>query len=187
MPRGEHVLNPSDADLVTRAQEGDVDAVGQLYDRHHERIFRYVWSRTSDRHVAEDLTGETFLRMVRHLPNYRSRGVPFTAWLYRIARNLIVDHHRSEAGRVPVPLATVEGSGAEMDDTGVVVERKLSVERIRQALAGLDPAQREVVELRFLAGLSLREVAQALDRSVAAVKSLQYRGLLALRLVLQHE
>jgi len=187
MPRGEHVLSPNDTDLVVQAQGGDVDAVGQLYDRYHERIFRYVWSRTSDRQLAEDLTGETFARMVSHLHRYRPQGVPFAAWLYRIARNLIVDHHRREAGRISVPLAHAEGRNEETDDMAAMVERNLSVERVRQALAGLDLTQREVIELRFLARMSLQEVAQVLGRSVAAVKSLQHRGLAALRLALQHE
>jgi len=187
MPRGKHVPNLSDTDLVTCAQGGDIDAVGRLYDRHHERIFRYVWSCTSDRQLAEDLTGETFARMVSHLRDYRPRGVPFAAWLYRIARNLVVDHHRREAGHISVPLAHVEGRSEETDDMDAMVERNLSLERLQQALAGLDRAQREVVELRFLAGLSLKEVAQVLNRSVAAVKSLQHRGLMALRLVLQQD
>jgi len=160
-------------------------AVGKLYDRHYTRIFRYLWSRLRDPHLAEDLTGEVFARMVRDLPNYRSTGVPFKAWLYRIAHNLAVDHQRAASRHESVPLYHAEGLNANDADPGRTVERKLTVERVVAALETLDPTQQEVVVLRFLAELSLREVAAALDKTVAAVKSLQHRGLVALRGALQ--
>jgi RNA polymerase sigma-70 factor (ECF subfamily) len=179
--RGEHVPNSNDADLVKRAQGGDVNAVGELYDRHHESIFRYVQSRVYDRDLAEDLTGEIFTRMVTSLPGYRLRGIPFRAWLYRIARNLVVDHYRKESGRVSVPLYHAESTGEAASNPAWIVEHKLTLERVQRALARLDPSQQEVVVLRFLLGLSLREVALTLNKTVAAVKSLQHRGLKALR------
>ena len=181
------MFDPSDADLVRRAHRGDVDAVGQLYDRHHEHIFRYVCSRVRDGHLAEDLTGEIFTRMVVSLPDYRLTGVPFRAWLYRIAHNLIVDHYRKESGRVLVPLHDAEGQSEDGDNPVSAVERRLTMEQVRRALDRLDPVQREVVTLRFLAGLSLREVALAVDRTVDAVKSLQHRGLTTLRAALKQE
>ena len=162
-----------------------MSAVGKLYDRHYTRIFRYLWSRLHDPHLAEDLAGEVFARMVRDLPKYRSRGVPFKAWLYRIAHNLAVDHQRAASRHESVPLYHAEGLNADDADPGRTVETKLTVERVVAALETLDPTQQEVVVLRFLAGLSLREVAAALDKTVAAVKSLQHRGLVALRGALQ--
>lgn len=175
-----------DAELVRRAQRGDVAAVGTLYDRHHERIFRYVWSRTHDRHLAEDLTGEVFSRMVDHLPRYRRRAeVPFTAWLYRIAHNLVVDHYRREERATWVPLVWAEGVQVERSSAATAVERQLAVEEVMAALEQIDPVQCEVVRLRFLIGLSLGEVAAVVGKSAGAVKSLQHRGLKALRLALQ--
>jgi RNA polymerase sigma-70 factor (ECF subfamily) len=162
-----------------------VNAVGELYDRHHEDIFRYVWSRVGDNGSAEDLTGEVFTRMVASLPDYRPRGVPFRAWLYRIARNLVVDHYRKEKGLDLVPLNHAEGLRGDGSDPDLMAERQLTLERVQRALARLDPSQREVVELRFLVGLSLREVALTLDKTVAAVKSLQHRGLTSLRAALR--
>ncbi len=164
-----------------------MEAAGELYDRHNESIFRYVWSRVHHSQTAEDLTGEIFTRMVVSLPAYRSTGVPFRAWLYRIAHNLIVDHYRKEGGQDWVSLDHAEGMGAEGSDPASIIEGRLAIEPIQRALTRLDPAQREVVVLRFLVGLSLREVALTLDRSVAAVKSLQYRGLIALRASLKGE
>ncbi len=179
------MLGSSEASLVRRAQGGDVDAIGELYDRHHKHIFRYVWSRVHDNRAAEDLTGEIFTRMVISLADYRPMGVPFRAWLYRIAHNLVVDHYRKESGHVWVPLDHAENLSEEGNSPALIVERQLTAERVQRALAKLDPSQREVVVLRFLAGLSLREVALTLNKTVAAVKSLQHRGLVALRLALR--
>lgn len=180
------MLAANDADLVVRAQGGDVDAVGELYDAHHEHIFRYVWSRVRDQQLAEDLTGEIFTRMVGSLAGYRPADVPFRAWLYRIARNLIVDHYRKENNHASLPLAHAENiSGGRANHPGPLVEQKLVLERVQEALAQIDPIQRDVILLRFVAGLPLQEVAQSLDKTVAAVKSLQHRGLKSLRVALK--
>ena len=175
----------SDADLVRRAQGGDVNAIGELYDRHYTRIFRYLWSRVRDERLAEDLTGEVFSRMITHLSSYRSKGVPFQSWLYRIAHNLTVDHCRKEGQHHLVPLYYAEGLERGKRDPVSIVEGQLTAERVEKALCQIDPIQQEVVVLRFLAGLSLREVAATLNKTVAAIKSLQHRGLVALRAALE--
>lgn len=176
-----------DINLVRRAQDGNVDAFGELYDRHHRRIFRYIWGRVQDEQVTEDLTGEVFTRMVTSLPGYRVTGVPFQVWLYRIAHNLVVDHYRAGDRRVLVPLHHAEGLSMERSDPATIVERQLAVERVKDALGRLDSSQQEVVVLRFLAGLSLREVALTLGKTIAAIKSLQHRGLVALRVALAEQ
>jgi len=83
-----------DSDLAALARRGDVNAIGALYDRHHEALFRYIWSRVGERETAEDMTGEVFTRMLAALPRYQPTATPFRAWLYRIAHNLVVDHYR---------------------------------------------------------------------------------------------
>jgi RNA polymerase sigma-70 factor (ECF subfamily) len=164
-----------------------VDAIEALYDRHRPSIFRYVWARVGDRHTAEDLTGDVFVRMVTALPNYRTTGQPFRAWLYRIAHNLLVDHYRRENKRAAVSLDTIEERDAGGDDPVAVTERKLDAERVQHALSSLDPPHREVVLLRFVCGLSLQEVAQILGKTEGAIKSLQHRSLTALRQALTQE
>jgi len=171
--------------LVKKAQGGNVDAIGELYDRHHAQMFRYVWSRVGERPLAEDLTGELFTRMVSNLASYREQNVPFRAWLYRIARNLITDHYRKEGGKRTVPLTAAADVPVNGRGPAAVVEQKITMDAIEMALHQLDPVQREVVLLRFVVGLPLHEVAHAMDKSVAAVKSLQHRGLKALRVALQ--
>jgi RNA polymerase sigma-70 factor (ECF subfamily) len=174
-------INP---DTVTLARHGDVRAVGRLYDQHHEALYRYIWMRVGEKQTAEDLTGEVFMRMLDALPRFRPTGVPFRAWLYRIARNLLVDHYRKMETRSVESLQDSHGQIAAGEDPGSAVEQKLSTEHLQQALGRLDEAQREVVSLRFLAGLSLEETALALEKTEAAVKALQHRGLAALRQVL---
>ena len=174
------MLDVSDAELVTRAQGGEVDAIGNLYDRHRESIFRYLWLRLGDQPLAEDLTGDVFMRMLEALPRYQTLGIPFRAWLYRIAHNLLIDYFRKNGDRAPIPIEVLEDQGAG-DDPTAVVERKLLTERLNEALSQLDHNQREVVVLRFLMGLSLQETALAMSKSEAAIKSLQHRGLSALR------
>jgi len=169
------------AEWVTRAQAGEAEAIGRLYEQHHEALFRYLWARVGERPLAEDLTGEVFMRMLNALPHYRASTAPFRAWLYQIARNLLVDHYRKTSGRVLVPLQQAEVMRDEMSDLSLTVEHQLTMERVHQALARLDEAQREVVALRFLSGLSLQEVAAALGKTENAVKALQHRGLAALR------
>lgn len=173
-----------DTRLVQRAQQGDLQAIGALYDQHQDHIFRFVWSRTYDQALAEDLTGDVFIRMVTHLPQYQIGTVPFRAWLYRIARNLIIDYQRQHGRHTVVNIEYAVNLSRERDDPMQQIETTLSLEAMQQALEKIDPTQREVVELRFLLGLSLQDVASTLDKTVAAVKSLQYRGLKSLRVAL---
>lgn len=169
------------SELVRRAQNGDRFAIRELYLAHHESIYRFIWSRVHDPALADDLTGEVFLRMVTHLPRYQDRALPFRAWLYQIARHLLIDDHRRNEHRESVPLERVTQRLIERETPEAITERTMTFARVQQALAGLAPDQREVVEMRFLAGLSLHEVALAVGKTIAAVKSLQHRGLTALR------
>src|SRR5512143_2643281 len=178
--QGVAMPDSSDAELITRAQRGEVSAIGRLYDRHRESIFRYLWIRLDDRQLAEDLTGDVFMRMLSALPRYHMKGLPFRAWLYRIAHNLLVDYFRKMNRQATVPLDAVEEQGTE-DDPARTVEQILLSERLQVALIRLEPTQCEVVALRFLAGLSLQETALTLGKTEAAIKALQYRGLSSLR------
>lgn len=187
-PTTDIVTRPEEVDrVVESARRGESAAIGTLFDRHHENVFRYLWARLGDRQAAEDLTGEVFLRMQASLPHYEVRELPFRAWLFRIARNLLIDEYRQRNGRVTVSLdesttAVPAGAGPEQ-----AVELELTAERLRRAILRLSRARREVVALRFFGQLSLRETATAMGKTVAAVKALQHEGLLALRVALQEE
>jgi RNA polymerase sigma-70 factor, ECF subfamily len=162
-----------------RVQNERPIAADELYKEHHEHIFRFIWSRVHDAQFAEDLTGEVFTRMVANLSSYSDRLLPFRAWLYRIARNLIIDQQRKESSARA--LQDVVAQPLDQTSPEDRAEAALTLERLRRALEKIDPEQQEVVELRFLAELSLEEVALVLNKSVPAVKALQHRGLAALR------
>ena len=172
------------SELVTRAQTGEADAIGRLYDQHHVEIFRYLWARVGERPLAEDLTGEVFMRMLTGLPGYRPSAAPFRAWLYQIARNLLIDHYRKTGKRTMVSLEQAETLNDGSSDMVTMIDQRLTMERVHRALTRLDQAQREVVTLRFLSGLSLQEVARTLGKTENSVKALQHRGLATLRQVL---
>ncbi len=178
------MIDVPEVDLVARAQRGEVNAIGALYDQHHESIFRYMWLRLADPELAEDLTSDVFLRMLDALPRYQAQGIPFRAWLYRIAHNLVVDYFRRTNQHMPLALKAVDDQYAE-DDPGATIEQTLLAERVQAALTQLEPSQCEVVTLRFLLGLSLQETALVVGKSEAAIKSLQHRGLGALRRALK--
>ena len=174
--------NLSGPELITLAQRGDMEAIGALYDVHCQAVFRYFKARLGHQQTAEDLTGEVFRRMLAGLPQYRAIDLPFRAWLFRIAHNLLVDHYRRESGRTMVPLQEAENASEDEIDPASVVEQKLTMEYAYQALSDLEPSQRDVLALRFLSGLSLKETAFAMGRTEDAIKALQRRGLAALRL-----
>lgn len=176
--------NLSSPEMITLAQRGDVEAIGALYDAHCQAVLRYFKARLGDQHTAEDLTGEVFRRMLTGLPQYRAINLPFRAWLFRIAHNLLVDHYRRESGRTMVPLQEAENASEDEIDPASVVEQKLTMEHAYQGLSDLEPSQRDVLALRFLSGLSLKETAFAMGRTEDAIKALQRRGLAALRLSL---
>ena len=173
----------SDAELVRRAQKDESEAVGVLFDRHHMRIYRYVRARIFDTQTAHDITGEVFLRMVENIHTFQPRGVPFTAWLYRITRNYLADFIQKESRMKIVPLA--EGSNTRHTAVNplALIEQKLETEALLEVLNHLDKIQRDVLILRFLVGLSLQETADTLDKTVSAVKSIQFRSLKAMKVL----
>ena len=180
----EKLLLDEDLKLVKQAQSGDVEAVGLLFDKHYRTMFRYFFARVGQRQQAEDLAGELFTRMVHHLPSFTPSGVPFRAWLFRIAYNLAMDHFRVANGK---PLASLEQAATKAQpeqNPAWQVEQQMTHHNLHNALEALVPDQRQVIILRFLAGLSLQETAVVMERSLSAVKAMQHRGLKTMRALL---
>lgn len=169
--------------LIVRAKQGDSDAVGGLYELHRLGIYRYLYYRTGDPQTADDLTSDVFLRMIRALGGYRIEEVSFQAWLFQIARNLLNDHYRKMSVRNHVQSEEnlMENPQATMPRP---VERSLNSVTLQRALDQLSEEQRDVILMRFVSGMAISEVAQALNRSEDAVKGLQRRALANLRDVL---
>jgi RNA polymerase sigma-70 factor (ECF subfamily) len=168
--------------LVRRAQARDADAFAQLYEAHFEKVYRYVAMRLGNEMEAEDVTQEVFLKALGSISSFRWKGVPFLAWLYRIARNQVIDHYREKPKTPPVSITGLqvpeEGNPVEM------AEEKNEFERIVKAAGKLTDAQREVIALRFVSDLSIAETARVMGRSEGAVKALQHSALTALRKIM---
>jgi RNA polymerase sigma-70 factor (ECF subfamily) len=170
--------------LVQRAKQGDEEAFAQLYEGYFNKIYRYVALRIGDRMEAEDIAQQVFLNAIKAISSFKWKGVPFSAWLFRIAHNQVVDYLRKTRKRVSVRLEeeTLVASGG--DDPHEVFGRKLDIERLSLATRKLTPAQREVISLRFAGDMSVAQVAKLMGRSEGAVKALQHSAIVALRKVL---
>ena len=167
--------------LVGAARHRDRDAVAQLFDRYYDAVYRYAYARLGSISDAEDAAAETFTAMLQALPRFRWHGVPFEAWLFRIAMSKVVDvaRHRTRV-RPAGDVVAVDVPDPSGDPARVLADREVRRELVA-AIERLPADQRDVVMLRFFAGRSIRETAALLGRSEGAVKQLQFRGLSGLR------
>jgi RNA polymerase sigma-70 factor, ECF subfamily len=166
-------------DLVERAQRGDRSALEDLYLIHFDRIYSYLHMSVGSRHDAEDLTTQTFVKMLESIGRFRWRSVPFSAWLFRIAHNLAMDHFRARRRWQPeddVP----EPAGAEEDSAEEQALASIGDASLLELIARLSPEQRQVLTLKFVFRFSNGEAAAILDKTEGAVKSLQHRALASL-------
>ncbi|MCW5878875.1 MAG: sigma-70 family RNA polymerase sigma factor [Anaerolineales bacterium] len=171
----------SDEKLLAKATAGDKQAFGMLYDKYATRIYNYIYYRTGSAQDAEDLTSRVFFRAMRHITNYRDRGVPFTAWLYRIAHNLVANWHRDSSRRQEVELE--DGYRASKGDEHP--EQALMESEDQNALLSiirkLPEERQQLLILKFVEHMSNAEIGQIMDRTEGAIKSLYHRTLLSLR------
>lgn len=165
--------------LIARARQGDREAFADLYQRYLPMIYAYVRARVFDDHDAEDLTEQVFLRAYESLHRYRRRGWPYSAFLYRIARNLLVDHIRQARPELPVEAAEDRASDARLVDETLI--QREARRHLQAALQRLPQDYQEVIRLRLLLSLPTSTVAAWLGRSEGAVRVLLYRAVQALR------
>lgn len=176
------MLDVNDEIALAQAGEGNKEAFGVLYERYIGRIYNYIYYRTGNQSDAEDLTARVFFRAMHHIKNYQDRGLPFSAWLYRIAHNLVANWHRDNSRRPEIPL-----------DDGVMVRHQwqehpeqalLKAEehqRLLNLIHGLTPDRQQLLILKFVDHLSNAEIGQVMGKTEGAVKSLYHRTLLSLR------
>jgi RNA polymerase sigma-70 factor (ECF subfamily) len=165
--------------LVDEARAGDAWAFGQLFDQFHLPVYRYVASRVRHPSDAEDLTQLVFVKALEALPRYESRGIPFGGWLFRLARNAVIDHVRTSHEHADLA-QSAERAGADAGPDELAVIRQ-EIEAVRSALATLTDDQRDAISLRFFAGLSAREAAEAMGKQEGTIRGLQFRAIAALR------
>lgn len=164
---------------MARARQ-DPEAFGQLYLRYVRSIYNYIFYRTGDPEEAEDLTSQVFLQALQHLSRFRDRGIPFAAWLFRIAHNLVANWHRDRHRRPTVPLSENVHEPVS-DRVEATLERQEDRERLLAAMRRLPPERQQLLILKFVEGMSNAEIAQIMGRSEGAVRVLYHRTLEALR------
>lgn len=171
----------NEEEVLGRASQGDREAFGMLYERYIERIFNYVYYRTGNLHDAEDLTARVFQRAMNHIHNYTDRGVPFSAWLYRIAHNLVANWHRDRSRRQEIPLSDVPTLPVKSEHPETTLVRTEEQDALLRLIRRLPPDRQHLLILKFVERLSNAEIGKSMGRSEGAVKSLYHRTLLALR------
>ena len=165
--------------LVLEAKGGDPWAFGRIFDEFHEPVYRFVASRVNRPSDAEDLTQLVFVKALEALPRYELRGVPFGGWLFRLARNTIIDHARTRHDHAELDAAADRATDEAGPDEVTLLRQDLDA--VARALADLTDEQREAIELRFFAGLSAREAAEAMGKQEGTVRGLQFRAIASLR------
>ncbi len=173
----EHV---EENELVELAKT-EPSAFGELYERYVKRIYNYVYYRTGNHHDAEDLTARVFQRALTHIPRYENRGVPFSAWLYRIAHNLVVNWHRDRKRRQVVSIDDLTLSTFKADSPELFAEKQEQEDLLLRAIQQLPQDRQQLLMFKFVDKLSNAEVGEIMGRSEGAIKSLYHRTLLALR------
>ncbi|MCJ7537939.1 MAG: sigma-70 family RNA polymerase sigma factor [Anaerolineales bacterium] len=171
----------SDEIALKLAAQGDQEAFGVLYERYVSRIYSYIYYRTGNQHDAEDLTARVFFRALRHVENYKDRGLPLSAWLYRIAHNLVANWHRDNSRRKEIPLDEIILVRHSGDLPEAVLIENEEKENLLHVIHRLPPDRQQLIILKFVEHLSNAEIGQVMSRSEGAVKSLYHRTLLSLR------
>jgi RNA polymerase sigma-70 factor, ECF subfamily len=166
--------------LVERAQQGDREALEELYLLHFDRIYSYLHMSVGNRHDAEDLTTQTFMKMLESIKRFRWQSAPFSAWLFRIAHNLAMDHFRASRRwqpeeEVPEPVGDAEPSAE------AAAMQTIGRESMLELIEHLSQEQKQVLTLKFVFNLPNAEVATILGKSEGAIKSLQHRALVSLQ------
>jgi RNA polymerase sigma-70 factor (ECF subfamily) len=164
-----------EAELVPRLAAFDAEAWEFLFQRDFDRIYKFAYVRTGESAAAEDIAAEVFEEATRRIANFEFRGLPVSAWLFKVARNLIADHLTKKRRR---PVVSIEREGI---DAPVTLSDLESLADIARAMECLTKEQQEVIALRFITGCDLIETAAAVDKSVGAVKLLQHRALRAMK------
>ncbi|HXF44064.1 MAG TPA: RNA polymerase sigma factor [Candidatus Paceibacterota bacterium] len=179
-------MTKEEQELVKKAQNGQKEAFGTLYDKHLPAIYRFILLKVGNEPDAEDICHQVFLNAWQNIESYRFQGFPFSSWLYRIARNAVIDHWRTRKTDVDIELVSstllsdAPALGEQLDD-------KLGIERVWRALKKLDDDHQSLLVMKFVNELSNKEVAEILGKSEGAVRVTQHRALKQLKKILEEE
>lgn len=166
--------------IVKKARQGKPDAFGLLYDHYHSSIYRFVLLKVGRREDAEDLTHQVFMNAWQNIGNYKSQGFPFSSWLYQIARNQVIDFYRTRKNDLKIEDLDPDFIVAPAL-SAFIAERNFEMEKVMAAVRKLKPEYQDVIIMRFVEDLPLKEIAEVLGKSEGAVKLIQHRAIKQLR------
>ncbi len=179
--RAKEPLEVNAENAVSLARSGNSEAFSFLYNQNVNRIYNYIFYRVGSEHDAEDITSRVFYRAFGHITRYEDKGVPFSAWLYRIAHNLIANWHRDRQRRKEVSLDDQPEIPHRVDLPETWIEKKQEMELLLRGIRRLAPERQQLILLKFLDDLSNAEIAVIMGRTEGAIKSLYHRALIALK------
>ena len=178
--------NMDDAHIVRQAQHGEKNAFIALHEKYWQTIYNYFYYRLEDQQAVDDLTSDVFVRMVEKIEQYHDTGRPFITWLYTIARNILTDYYRKN-NKLPIQEPLNDEIISNQDDPRKVTEHNLMIDCLKLALSHLSNEQQQVIIGKFIEGRSNIEMAQILNKTHGAIKSLQHRALASLRRAIEKE
>lgn len=161
--------------FIKRAQAGEAEAFGWIYDQYIKKIYRFVYLKVSHRANAEDLTQQVFLNAWQNIGGYQSRGFPFSSWLYRIANNAVIDHYRTNRHHLAIDSLPEDIFAEEAPNRRI--EQEAEIAEVKGAVRQLEPDQQSVIIMKFVEELSNKEIASALDKTEGAIRVIQHRAL----------
>ena len=174
-------------EILTRAQAGDMEAIAELYRLHRRFVFGAIYARTRDQQVAEDLTGDVFIKLIKRVDQFQWTGTDIRGWLLVIARNLVSDRYKSASYRRERAYGSPDDYARDRPDSDSeariehFVTDRLTAETIIRMMDQLSDDQREVLRLRFLCEMSMEEAAEAMGKNVTSIKALQFRAVRSMR------
>lgn len=171
--------------IIKKAQAGEAEAFGWIYDRYIKKIYRFVYLKVSHRANAEDLTQQVFLSAWQNIGNYRSQGFPFSSWLYRIAGNAVIDHYRTSRHHLNIEALPEEIFAEEKPNRKI--EQETEIREIKKAISRLEPDQQSVMVMKFTEEMTNKEIAAALEKTEGAIRVIQHRAVKKLKEILSEE
>jgi RNA polymerase sigma-70 factor (ECF subfamily) len=178
-------MKEPEQELVKKAQNGEAQAFGLLYDTHIEPIYRFVYLKVSHKADAEDITQQIFLNAWQNIRRYRHKGFPFSSWLYKIAHNAVIDFYRSRNVRADVDLESVEETAQE-NRIDQETDYNFALEAIEKVIRQLPPNQQSIIIMRFVDDLPTKEIARILEKNEGAIRVIQHRALKRLKQILKN-
>jgi RNA polymerase sigma-70 factor (ECF subfamily) len=168
--------------IIEKAIMGEASAFGLLYDRYQPQIYRFIYLKVGHREEAEDLTHQVFLKSWNSIDNYTFQNLPFSSWLYRIARNQVIDYYRTKKDVLSIEIEEIVE--LRMESPAVYIDNNIDAAKLREAIIKLNLEQQDVIVLRFIEDFSIKETASAMDKTEMAVKLLQHRAIKNLKKIL---